>query len=63
MVHVSLIRRVLTLSLPGTDFTGISPALTWHSSTAAHFLGRVLGFGSQTAPTFKLGVAVVHPDI
>lgn len=62
-VCVSVIGSVRTLSLAGADFTGVSPALTWHSSTAARVLGCVLRFWSLAAPIFKLGIAVVHAYI
>lgn len=55
--------RIHTLSFDGADFTGVSPALTWHADATAHFLGSVLRFWSLTAPIFKLGIAVVHTDI
>lgn len=54
---------MLTLSLAGANFTGVSPALTWHSSTAAHLLGRVLRLRSLAASVFKLRIAVVHTEI
>lgn len=54
---------VRTLSLGGADFTGISPALTWHPGAAARFLRSVLRLWSQAAAIFKLGIAVVHTDI
>lgn len=54
---------MLTLSPAGANFTGVSPALTWHSSTAAHLLGRVLRLRSLAASIFKLCIAVVHTEI
>lgn len=54
---------MLTLSFAGANFTGVSPALTWHSSTAAHLLGRVLRLRSLAASIFKLCIAVVHTEI
>lgn len=54
---------MLTFSLAGANFAGVSPALTWHSSTAAHLLGCVLGLRSLAAAIFKFGVAVVHAEI
>lgn len=54
---------MLTLSLAGANFTGVSPALTWHSSTAAHLLGCVLRLRSLAAPIFKFGITVVHTEI
>lgn len=54
---------MLTLSLAGANFAGVSPALTWHSSAAAHLLGRVLRLGGLAAAIFKLGVTVVHAEI
>lgn len=63
---ISLVRAEIAiplLSFHGADFTGVSPALTWHADATAHFLGSVLRFWSLTAPIFKLGIAVVHTDI
>lgn len=54
---------VHTLSLAGADFTGVSPALTWHRRTAAFTFGGVLRLWSLAAPILKLGIAVVHTDI
>lgn len=54
---------MLTLSLGGANFTGVPPALTWHSSTAANLLGRVLRLRSLAASIFKLCIAVVHTEI
>lgn len=52
-----------TLFFVGADFAGVSPALTRHATAAARVLCSVLRLWSQTAPVFKLGVAVVHTDI
>lgn len=61
--YFSVIGNVRTLSLAWADFTGVSPALTWHCIAAARCLGGVLRLGSLAAPIFKLGIAVVHSDI
>lgn len=62
-VQVAETGSVLTLSLAGADFTGVSPALAGHSSAAAHFLGCVLRLWSLAASVFKLSIAVVHTEI
>lgn len=56
-------KRIRLLSLAGADFTGVSPALTWHRRTAAFTFGGVLRLWSLAAPILKLGIAVVHTDI
>lgn len=61
--RVYAMARVRTFSLAGADFTGVSPALTWHAGAAALSLGSVLRLWSQAAPVVKLGIAVVHTDI
>lgn len=59
----SAMAAILTFSLGGANFTRVSPALTWHSSAAAHHFGCVLRLGSLAHSIFKFGVAVVHTDI
>lgn len=62
-VYVYLIESVHTLSFAGADITGVSPALTWHSSAAACYFRCVLRLWSQTLSIYKFGVAVAHADI
>lgn len=63
MLCTAVRARVRTLSLDGTDVTGVSPALTGHSRAAACYFGCVLRLWSQAESIFKLGVAVAHTDI
>lgn len=54
---------VLTLISPWADLTGVTPPLTWHSTTATHSFSCVERLRCQTASVLKLSVTIIHTNI